>query len=168
MTTFFTADTHFGHANIIKHCNRPFSSVEEMDETMIQRWNERVKPGDLVYHLGDFGFHQKTAQTQKLLDRLHGNKVLLRGNHDSKETFKAPGWFNIQTIVELPGKSTKDCIVLCHYAMHVWNGSFHGSKHLFGHSHGALTNPSPNSFDIGVDCHDFYPLSLAQVMEKFI
>ena len=53
-TVFFTSDHHFGHQNIIRHCQRPFGGAAEMDEELIRRWNERVRPGDEVYHLGDF------------------------------------------------------------------------------------------------------------------
>jgi len=79
---FITSDTHFHHANIIKYCNRPFSSVAEMDETLIQNWNKVVKQQDKVYHLGDVYFPQK-EKSDWLFSRLNGTKVLILGNHDA-------------------------------------------------------------------------------------
>jgi calcineurin-like phosphoesterase family protein len=84
-SVFLTSDTHFGHVNICKFTNydgsktRPWDSVEEMDEDMVQRWNDTVGPNDKVYHLGDVVINRKSLQ---ILDRLNGDKVLIKGNHD--------------------------------------------------------------------------------------
>jgi len=78
---FFIADMHLGHANIIKHCDRPFSSVEEMDEHLISAWNKSVRPNDSVYILGDLIF-RSTASPDSYLSRLRGKKHLILGNHD--------------------------------------------------------------------------------------
>lgn len=75
---FFTSDTHFGHHNIIEYCQRPFSSVEEMDESLVQKWNEVVKPKDTVFHLGDLAFKYGMISAHKL----NGKKFLILGNHD--------------------------------------------------------------------------------------
>ena len=87
MATYFTADLHFGHANIIKHCDRPFSTVEEMDEHLIMAWNSRVRQHDRVYIIGDFMFRNKESPTS-YLSRMKGKKHLLLGNHDVKWTKK--------------------------------------------------------------------------------
>ena len=83
---FVISDTHFGHTNSWEKFKladgsplRPFSSNEEMDETMIERWNAKVKPGDTVYHLGDVVINKKSLH---LVSRLNGRKILIRGNHD--------------------------------------------------------------------------------------
>ncbi|AZU97283.1 phosphoesterase [Streptomyces phage Gilson] len=81
MATFFTSDTHFGHERIISLCERPFDSVDEMNETMIERWNETVKQSDTVYHLGDVALG-KIAESLPLVGRLNGYKILVPGNHD--------------------------------------------------------------------------------------
>jgi calcineurin-like phosphoesterase family protein len=76
---FITSDHHFFHNNIIKYCNRPFRDYEEMNEFMIKKWNEVVREGDIVIHLGDFAFRNKAYL---ILPRLNGMVVLVRGNHD--------------------------------------------------------------------------------------
>lgn len=81
MSVYLISDTHFGHKNIISYCNRPFSSVEEMDKTLIKNWNSVVKKEDTVYHLGDFAFGNKEF-TQKIVKQLNGYIRLVLGNHD--------------------------------------------------------------------------------------
>ena len=81
MNTFFTADTHFGHKNIIKYCNRPFASLDEMNETLIENWNKVVSLEDTVYILGDFAYCSKTS-VEDFLKRLNGEKHLISGNHE--------------------------------------------------------------------------------------
>ena len=81
MTIWVVSDTHFGHANIIRYCGRPFASVEEMDETLIARWNEVVKPEDHIYHLGDVAVSQATLH--RVMPCLRGHKRLILGNHDN-------------------------------------------------------------------------------------
>ena len=84
--TFFIGDTHFGHANILTFKDndgktlRPFASVEEMDETMIDNWNRVVGADDVIYHLGDVAMNRKHLA---LLERCNGRKKLIRGNHDT-------------------------------------------------------------------------------------
>lgn len=73
-----TSDTHFGHANIIKYCDRPFKDEHHMNEALVDNWNSAVKPGDIVYHLGDVYFRDPSV-----LDRLTGQKCLILGNHDN-------------------------------------------------------------------------------------
>lgn len=84
--TFFIGDTHFGHANILTFKDndgnplRPFASVEEMDEHMIEKWNEVVRPQDVIYHMGDIAMNRKHLV---YLERCNGRKKLVRGNHDT-------------------------------------------------------------------------------------
>lgn len=164
MKTWFTSDHHFGHSNIIKYSKRPFADVKEMDQKLIRNWNERIQPGDTVYHLGDFCFSEKG---QGILDQLNGNKHLILGNHD-KEGRKLRGWASIEKFREVTVNG--QYIVLCHYAMRVWNKSHHGAWMLYGHSHGSLPDdPNSLSFDVGVDCHDYKPLEfedIGRIMKK--
>lgn len=158
---WFTSDTHFGHSMLIREDKRPFSTVEEMDQILIANWNRRVSPQDTVYHLGDFTLGR---DHDKYLNQLNGNKILIIGNHDRKQALKvATGWSAIYPLLEL--KKDKRPIVLCHYAMRVWNRSHYGSLHLYGHSHGKLA-PTTQSCDVGVDCWNFYPILLEEAIER--
>lgn len=158
MTIFFTSDHHFGHSNIIKYCNRPFKNVDDMNESMIKNWNEVVKSGDTVYYVGDFCFDPNPA---KFLYRLNGKKILIKGNHDGKPK-KEHGWSHICDYNEV--KHEKQHIVLCHYAMRVWNRSHYGAWMLYGHSHGSLPDdPQLLSIDVGVDCHEYRPISFEEI-----
>ena len=96
MKVFIISDTHFGHASIIKYCNRPFSSVEEMDETMIKRWNETVSNNDIIIHLGDVGLSNKEYITN-IIKRLNGKKILIMGNHDnwSEQAYRDMGFHTV-------------------------------------------------------------------------
>ncbi len=93
MKVFAISDTHFGHANVIDYCNRPFSSVEEMDETLIENWNSTVNKNDVVIHLGDFGLGNKDY-IKSIIERLNGKKILILGNHDWKEDFYKESGFH--------------------------------------------------------------------------
>jgi len=170
MTVWFTADTHWGHTNIIKHASRPFSSTREMDETLIQNWNAVVGAKDTVYHLGDVGLCSP-GLLNRILGQLNGHIFLIQGNHD--RTTISPqcrGRFKgISCLMEarFPDPSAprgERTIILCHYAMRVWNKRHWGSWHLYGHSHGKLPeDPQSLSFDVGVDAHGYRPISFKQV-----
>ena len=153
---WFTADTHFNHNNIRIHCHRPFSTVVEMNEALIANWNKLVKPDDFVYHLGDFCFRQG----DKIFERLKGRKYLICGNHDSNHT-KKMDWVWVKDSAMI--KINEQYIYLHHYACRVWNRSFHGAWHLYGHSHGSL-RPYGKSFDVGVDSHDFKPWAWSEIV----
>jgi len=154
---FFTADTHFGHYNIIKHCNRPWNA-EEHDEALIERWNSVINVKDIVYHLGDFamfrtikGGSNRMKAYRQLRARLKGKIHLVKGNHDSmsQELYSS--------FTEVYGfgkdiKINKEKITICHYPMRSWNSSFHASFHAFGHVHSRLENANTGvSCDVGVD-----------------
>ena len=130
---FFTADTHFYSKNIIKHCNRPFSSVEEMDEILIQNWNNKVSNSDHIYILGDLIWGTENYRTY--ISRLNGQKHLILGNHDTQQVYKKlliDGL--IQEIKQVKGITIdSNYIWLSHYCHRTWNASFHNSFHLFGH-----------------------------------
>ena len=165
---FFTADTHFHHGNIIKYCDRPFSTHQEMTEKLIENWNTRIKPGDTVYHLGDFGFAPADILEQTL-QRLNGQKFLVFGNHDKeiRRSAKLRAHFvKCSELLEIY-VNNKQPVTLCHYAMLVWNKSHHGAWMLHGHSHGSLTYPyQAKIMDVGVDANNYYPWSVAEITHK--
>ena len=164
---WFTSDSHFGHKNIMYHCQRPFLDVEEMAETMIERWNEVIGDSATVYHLGDFTFHRDTELAEHILDRLSGRIHLIRGNHDSDKLAKLGRWESVSDYKTI--KYHKQTIRLFHYPMYSWHGKWKGAWALCGHSHG-LTKPAlPEEWsggqllDVGVDVHDFRPISFTEV-----
>jgi calcineurin-like phosphoesterase family protein len=167
---WFTSDHHWGHANIIRFCNRPFANVEDMNEALIENWNRVVGKNDVVYHLGDL-FWMPTAEAKAVREQLNGRIRLIKGNHDKtadnmKEAFDWIKDYYELKVEDEDAPEGKRRIVLCHYAFRVWNKSHHGSWHLYGHSHGSLPDdPNSLSFDAGVDCHNFAPISYERVKE---
>lgn len=156
MTIYFTSDTHYGHAKIIQYSKRPFKSVQEMDEALIENYNKVVKQGDQVYHLGDFSF----ADPTKYFNKLNGQKHLILGNHDDFRRQKVLSWNWIKNSYDL--KFDRNTIVLYHYGQRVWNKMHHGAYHAYGHSHGTLP-PHGRSCDVGVDCWNYTPVSLEEL-----
>jgi len=161
----FTADHHFGHANIIRHCGRPFQSVEEMDEALIFNWNRAVKPQDTVYILGDL-FFRNSVSAEDYLQRLNGKKHLIVGNHDKdwmKKTDMPKYFASVEKFAEISDSAHK--ITLCHYPMMTWNDVAKGGYMIHGHIHndtGALYFPvlrdMPNLLNAGVDVNKFCPV----------
>jgi len=150
---FFTADEHYGHTNIIRHCNRPFASVDEMDAELIKRHNAVVGSNDVVIHAGDFTL-VATDRVQKYIRPLNGKHIFLRGSHDY--------WLGFDAHEIWEGKVEKQYIVVCHYAMRVWPRSHYNSWQLFGHSHGRV-EPIGKQWDVGVDANDFTPVSFRRL-----
>lgn len=170
MSDLFTSDTHYSHQNIIRYANRPFADIDDMREAMIANWNAVVRPEDRVFHLGDFAFCDP-KEACCILDRLNGQKFLVFGNHDKKlrknqEFLRRWQWAKdfAEIDVQDPDTGEKRKVVLCHYAMRVWNQSHRGSWHLYGHSHGTIPDdPHSLSMDVGVDPCGYTPVSLRDI-----
>ena len=163
MAVWFTADTHFGHGAALGRWKRPFASVSEMDEALVAGWNARVRPGDEVWHLGDFAYRVRAERMAALLDCLPGRKHLLLGNNDTAETAGLPGWASVGHYAEFELEGVR--LVLCHYAFRTWNGMYKGALNLHGHSHGALAG-LPRQIDVGVDVWDYRPVSLGEIRSR--
>lgn len=162
---FYTADHHFGHARIIELCGRPFSCVEEMDEAMIARHNERVEKSDDVYFIGDFGFASDQKYMQHVFGRLKGRKHLVIGNHDKKAVLRLPWASPPKDRMKVEDKGRT--FILSHYAERVWDRMYRGAFHLFGHTHGKLPGVG-RSTDAGVDAWDFRPVTADEAIERMM
>ena len=178
MEDYVVSDTHFGHDNIRRFCNRPFDTIEEHDECLATNWNKTIpSKNSRVWILGDFAF----KRPDYWIRRLNGSqKILIRGNHDRYSNYI----FNMFHIVygcekgacglhstAIDGQS----ITFCHFPMESWNKSFHGAWHLHGHCHKPIEGSQPGQIsrglrlDVGVDLHNYYPWSwdeIKAVMEE--
>jgi calcineurin-like phosphoesterase family protein len=163
VTIWFTADTHFGHAGALGRFKRPFGSAAEMDDTLVQRWNETVGRKDEVWHLGDFAYRVAPVRMRELLGRLNGVKHLVVGNNDGPETAELSGWQSVQAYREIEVDGVR--LVLCHYPFRTWNGMYKGAYNLHGHSHGQLAGMT-RQVDIGVDVWDFRPITFDMLRSR--
>ena len=172
--TFFTSDTHFGHINILKYDKRPFKTIDEHDSQLIKNWNSVVQPKDTVYFLGDFSLNFKGDydHDEAIMKSLNGIKFFIKGNHDHSQMiklYKGNGtYLGRMEEVMVNGQE----ITLNHFAMKVWNKSHFGSWHLFGHSHGTLSDdPHSLSIDVGITNNKYFPFEFEEIkklMEKKI
>lgn len=173
--TFFTSDTHFGHANIIRFCNRPFKNVEEMDEALIENWNQVVSEDDIVFHLGDFAFGGSSVWNS-IIPRLNGHINLIIGNHDRKNLRQGYMSYFDMVVPQLQIEIEDNSIYLNHYPFLCYGGSYRGVWQLFGHVHSGpqadgldisrLRVLLPTQYDVGVDNNNFTPISYREVKEK--
>lgn len=169
MNLWFTSDHHFNHKNIIKYSSRPFSSLEEMNEKLIENWNKNIKGGDAVYHLGDFFFTHPKFIT-KIFERLNGKITLIKGNHDHIWLRKVD--LKIVTIDYLEIKVDKKLLVLMHFPIESWNKRHFGAIHLHGHTHGN-SRKVQGRLDVGVDnafktLGDYRPFSYDEIQKYSI
>lgn len=156
---YFTSDHHFGHENVIQYSSRPFENVDDMTKALVKNWNDTVKKGDTVYCLGDFSL-SNFVFTKEILLSLTGEKHVILGNHDSilkknKALLELFASVHELRTIKVPDEDVDgghQLIVLCHYAMRVWDRSHYGSWQLYGHSHNSLPEvETMRSMDIGVD-----------------
>ena len=170
MNLFVISDTHFTHENSIRYCDRPFASVEEMDEAMVARWNAVVRPQDHVYHLGDVAMKQSAVRA--VVPRLNGHLRLVRGNHDIFKTKLYLEFFD-----EIYGIRVLDNLLLTHMPVHVESlGRFRANVH--GHVHNKPpvegwqrhpTNPSklqlaPTPYvNVSVEVTNYTPVALEDI-----
>ncbi len=172
---YFISDTHLGHKNIIKQCSRPFSSVEEMDKTIMANWNRKVKKSDTVIILGDL-VHKSEKGPEWYLSCLNGNKILIKGNHDEALLQKIywPQYFSDvldSKVIEIQGHS----VTLCHYPMLEWKNSRKiGSRKLgyliHGHTHNRVSPlydtlfSQGNALNAGADINGYEPVSFDELL----
>lgn len=154
---YFTSDTHWWHTNVIKYCNRPFKSVEQMNDTLIVNWNSIIGKDDTVFHLGDFCFCGP-IKAKEILEQLNGNIILIKGNHDYKSVVKLFDEVYPQVHLNIEDKS----VYLNHYPF----ASFpENCYQLFGHIHSNSGIYSKNQYDVGVDNNNYKPISWNKIKE---
>ncbi len=164
---FYTSDLHFDHERIIELAYRPFKTVAEMNTTLITNWNERVTKSDIVYIIGDFTL-SNTARYKEIAEQLNGQKYLVLGNHDRPHP---EGFVGISQYHTTKDKAfgQKYNIVMFHWAIEHWQGRMEKDNpdkpviHLHGHSHG-LSNVIENRFDVGMDCWEYMPVTLEEII----
>ena len=143
MAIRYIADTHFGHANVLRYDNRPWQTTEAMEKDMIRLWNEHVAEDDLVYLLGDVVWSDKYEKWVEIFEQLKGRKFIMKGNHDKTKILNAlkqngliDGWSH-QEVVQDPGPDGKArYVVLNHSPMPFFVNMHHDNTyHLYGHVH---------------------------------
>ena len=167
---YFTSDLHLGHRNILRLCDRPFASSEEMDEVLMDNWNRKVHRDDTVYIMGDLMFRNEKPAAW-YLDRLKGKKHLFIGNHDGRwmKTVDLDRYFESVSMMgtfsdgqhKIPG---------CHYPMMTWPSSGKNGYMVFGHIHAnkdagywPMIAASPLMLNAGVDINGFAPVSFDEM-----
>ena len=170
---YYTADTHFGHENIIKLCNRPFASIEDMNDALIDNWNKKVGGNDTVYIIGDMFY--KCSEAEDILKMLKGKKHLIIGNHDGSwlTKFNATPYFES---IELMRETSADGhgITMCHYPLLTWR---HEKKTymIHGHTHAntssdywELLRSRKRVLNAGVDINNFEPVTFTELLANNI
>lgn len=172
---YFTSDLHFGHKNIIGYDERPFETIEEMDKTIIENWNKKVKPEDTVYILGDISWYND-QKTVEIYSQLNGHKRLIKGNHDRIHGKVRDCFESIKDYDEIK-VGDKTCI-LCHYPIHFYNHHYHGAIMLYGHVHNSqeevytqqirndmLRNEIPCAmYNVGTMMWQFEPVTFDEIL----
>lgn len=166
---YFSSDTHFYHANVIKYSNRPFKDVDEMNRGLIKNFNETVGQNDELWILGDFAF-AKVDQALSMLNQIQcQNLHYVLGNHDKimhdpkiKAKFKS-----MQSYAKVD--YNKHRFICFHFPILEWESGHHGTIHLHGHTHGNLQYPdslqNKKIFDVGVDLWDYKPVSAEHLLK---
>lgn len=171
-SVFLVSDTHFGHAGVCRFMRddgvtklRPWDNPEEMDEEMVKRWNETVKPTDKVYHLGDVVINRRALKT---LARLNGDKVLIRGNHDIFRDDEYRMYFR-----ELRAYHVMNGMILSHIPIHTESlGRF--GVNIHGHLHANRVKMTdygreivdPRYHCVCVEQTDFRPILFEDVLKR--
>lgn len=182
---FFSSDQHFGHRNVVKFCNRPYSDEKEMGKALIENWNSVVGPEDIVVTMGDFFWFNDSHSIKKVVNKLNGTIYMVLGNHDKKESFRrcdtekfiiVDGITHIFLRCENEDKWYQKTfeIVCSHYPQMTWSHRDKGAINLFGHIHSGprtlaeidqdLPLWTGQQLDVGVDNQEYKPVSFEDVL----
>ena len=170
---FYISDTHFGHENVIGFDKRPFTSVEEMEYTMTELWNARVRTEDDVYILGDMVF-KRDKSPYELIRRLNGRKHLVIGNHDVNNIMKNRKTMELFVSAEqmMTIKDGDKRIVLCHYPILEWDGCYGETIHIYGHIHNRkerawkIMSSLENCYNAGCMINNYMPVTLNELIKN--
>lgn len=165
---YYISDLHLFHNRILEKFNRPFSSVEEMHEVIINNWKNKVKDDDTVYILGDVGMYH-AREIGNILNNLPGRKILVTGNHDFKNIHSSSykkTFAKITSYLEI--KDNGRNVVLFHYPIEDWNGKYRGYYHLHGHVHNNEESLSQKErrFNVSAEVVDYTPVSLDELEQN--
>lgn len=156
---FFTADNHFWHENIIKFCNRPFKSIEEMNEILIEKWNKKVSYSDTVIINGDFCLCNRT-KFKKIHNTLNGTKIYLQGSHGNNVTKAIIN----SMVIDYGGHE----IFIIHNPEDInCNYKLNFTAHVHDKWDIAYINRETIAINIGVDVWDYYPITIEEIMGKY-
>jgi len=167
---YFTSDTHYGHANVIDFCNRPFKNVDRMDNALVRNYNEIINDDDIVYFIGDFTIKgsQHKGYIENVIKKLKGNKYLIIGNHDKLKPFDYVdmGFHSVHTSLIIDTTLGKlflnhDPCIYC-YIDNILNIPL-----ICGHMH-TLFRSIGSVINVGVDVWDYRPVSLYQIENELI
>ena len=165
---YYISDLHLFHNRILEKFNRPFSSVEEMHEMIINNWKNKVKADDTVYILGDVGmYHPK--EIGNILNNLPGHKILITGNHDFKNIHSGSDkkvFDKITSYLEIEDNGRN--VILFHYPIEDWNGKYREYYHLHGHIHNNEESLSQKErrFNVSAEVVDYTPVSLDELEQN--
>lgn len=177
---WFTADTHFGHANIIAACGRPWETADEMSDALIANINASVGVEDVLYILGDFSYKMTRADAAALRTRIACRHVrLVNGNHDKNWAEYPAGpdgrrpFEEVRDYVELKLEGGRK-VALFHYPMVEWASAYHDALHLHGHIHSRGVEYNERNreqglyrYDVGVDANGYAPVSIGKIVSFF-
>lgn len=187
---WFTSDQHFSHANILAFCNRPWVDIKQMNEAIINNWNEVIGEDDVVFMLGDFSWNKDPMEIKRIFDRLRGGHIfVLFGNHDtmgqfSKVKSKRVNFISDTAMIFISGiderKPSKEYeVMLSHFPLATWPHFQRGTVNLHGHIHSGprskcdidcpgfdLILKPGLTYDVGVDNNNYYPIEIREILTK--
>lgn len=162
---YYTADPHFFHERILEFCDRPFTSISEMNGRILAHYQASVGPDDDLWIVGDVAMVRSDIadQLSAMLQSIPGRKHLVIGNHDKPWIRALPVWESVHDMVEVIDDGTR--LTLCHYPMITWPGARRGALQLFGHVHQNWRG-SRNAVNVGVDVWDFKPVTIREIRKR--
>lgn len=160
---FGVSDTHFGHTNIIRYCDRPYRDTEEMDSALIKNWNSAVSKQDRVFHFGDVCFKYSDERIRALIGALNGYKILIMGNHDRRLSPKKWMELGFDEVYPYP-IIYKEFFIFSHETVYLNNSMPYANVH--GHLHEKKMDGGAY-YNICVEQTEYKPIELDKVLESF-